>query len=94
MSGARLAFQRLGKRDFFDEHRTIGTIHFCGIGTEQQIDAGVSTKFLINFFWARVSLVIASRFKLERIHEDAHGYLAIPAGALTGNANQFAVRLV
>jgi hypothetical protein len=94
MSGSRFSLQRLRKRKFIHEHRTIVCIHFCGTGTEQKIDVVIPTKFLIGFLPARVSLVIASRLKLERIHKDAHRHFTLLTSTPSSHANQFSMRLV
>src|SRR5436309_5450732 len=94
MSGTRLSLQRFRKRGFFDEYRTIVSIHFGNTWAEQEIDTGVSTKFLISFVASRVPLVIASGFKLKRVHKDAPRHFAIAASVFARHAHPLAMRLM
>src|SRR5207247_10494101 len=69
MSGTRLSLQRFRKRGFFDEYRTIVSIHCGNTWAEQEIDTGVSTKFIISFVASGVPLVIAHALQLNRAYQ-------------------------
>src|SRR4030095_6091001 len=61
---------------------------------KQKIDTQPATKFLVLLFRTRITFVIASRFKLERIYKNTDDDFATLAYIFARDLDQFAVRVV
>src|SRR5262245_13910763 len=94
MSGTQFAFEHVRQRSLFHECRAVGSIYFVDRWTKQKIDAKIPAKFLVLFFGSRITLVIAARFELKRINEDADCNFAMFAGRLARHPDQLAMGLV
>ena len=94
MAGPRFSLERARQRRLLHECRAILRIDFFHCWPKQKIDPGRATECFIGLLRPRIFLVIASRLELQRVNENAHCHVAVDAGVLARDADQFAMRLV
>src|SRR5438270_8307210 len=88
MSRARPPAERVRERSLLDRDGKIGSVHFLGARSKQDIDAGLPAKLIIIRFRPRIFFVIAARRELERVHENADGDLPVFSTRLARGPNQ------
>src|SRR5205085_3531882 len=89
-----VSFEQVRQRMFFDKNRTIVRVHLGGSRPKQKIDPSGATKFFVLLFWPRITLVVAARLELQRIHKNADHDFAIFAGFLSRDSDQFPMGFV